>query len=187
MKHNKSNLKLYAIIGTMIIVIVIAIIILSFLLKSKTTTNKENITSIKNDFLRCEATDIDYPIFTYYNSNGKTLKIDLIFNDDKLKTIALEYTLDYSDRSIVATSEAHNRAAMNISFGKNNLDTDEFNAKYTKLDNALRMNLYANDSDIDYITTPYFMINADGSELPKTLIEYQLNYEQQGLSCTISN
>ena len=141
-------------------------------------------TSIKPNVLNCESNSIDYPFFTYNNSNSKKLKINLIFSENVLKTIALEYTLSYSDKTEIIASEAHNHAAMNLSFYADNLDSDEFNAKYTKFTNSMRMTLYAKNVDIDETTTKYFLIkNTDNEEIPKDFFEYKANYEKQGFNC----
>lgn len=181
----KKHWKSYSTIAIIIILSIIATVIVSHLLQGRTiTTTTNSINPAKHNSISCKADNISYPIFTYDNAQTKTLNIDLIFTGDALKTIALDYTLYYSNENMTKTSEAQNHAAMNLSFYSNGFDSDEFNAKYTKTDDSLRMNLYTQGTNIDQVSAKYFLINInENGNIPKTISEYEENYIKQGLIC----
>ena len=186
-KHNTKLPKIIPIIVTIGIICLVVIILLN-LMHGNTTVTNQAIGPISNDLLSCTSNEIIYPFFANNGTDAQTAKVDLIFANDKLKTISLNYTLYYNDTEAVNANEAINHAEMNLNFYKNNLNTDTLNAKYTKIDNSLRFNLYANSSDISRVTVKYFFIRlTDNEPLPNTLAEYQSNYESQGMTCIKSN
>lgn len=159
------------------------------MLNGKTTTTGQNPDDIEGQSLVCEKNNINYPIFTYYNTDKKELKITANFYDDKINAISLAYTMYYSDAQLITGSEAHNHAAMNISFGKNSLGPDSFNAHYSKMEDAMIMRLYATSNELNSVSAKYFLIRLkeDQISLPNTPAEYQENYKAQGLTCKLSS
>lgn len=167
-----------------IVVLAGIIFTLIYLMHGSTITNDNDTASIKTNALNCESNTTDYPIFAYDNSSSKKVKINLIFSENALKTVAMDYLLSYNNESEIIASEAHNHAAMNLNFYANGLNSDEFSAKYTKLVNGMRMNLYAKGTDINKTTAKYFLIELDDNEnVPENLSGYKMNYEKQGFNC----
>ena len=184
MRNNREKLLAKIILTFAVLAGIISIIL--FLLNGNTTTKTSDIKTIKNTSLRCSSNTVKYPFATYDNSLKKELKIDLIFNENILKTIALSYSLYYDNEEAVAISETQNHAAINIKFQNEGLGPDALNAKYTKLNDNFRLNLYHNGEKIDPVSAKYFLIKNDGGNLLETLSEYKTNYEQQNLICETS-
>lgn len=178
-KKNKATSIM--IIATILAAIII--VLLTLLLSGKTTTTGNYPDNENNKSLTCVSNDINYPIFTYDNSTKKEAKINILFSKDSIRSIALTYSLYYGDATSIIASEAHNHAAMNISFGANNLGTDALNAKYAKLENRMQMNLYATNSEINNVALRYFLINIDNDPTPDTVSSYKAIYEDEGMNC----
>lgn len=178
--HNKRNLKISAIIiGIILAVIIIVLFIL--LLNGKTTTTGNYPDNVSDESLTCTANNIKYPFFTYDNATKKEAEINILFSRDKLKSIALTYSLYYDNQQSITGSEAHNHAAMNISFGKNGMGADALNANYAKLENRMRMSLYANGNEISNISLQYFFITTNS--IPENVAAFKNIYQGIGFKC----
>ena len=181
---NKKTIKIVSIILTITAIIIAAMVILLYFLRGNTTTITNEVEPFSNDSLSCTSAQITYPFFKNNNAEAQTTRIDLIFANNKLSTIALSYILYYDNKNTVIASEAINHANMNHSFYDNHLGSDAFNAKYTKMSDSLRFNLYAHDSDINPASAKYFLINLTNVQtMPTTLTDYQIMYEEQGMTC----
>ena len=186
MKESKGG----KIIGIILIgaIIIACVVILVISMKGETKTSGQNPTSVASESLACESIETNYPITTYDNSVSKKLKIVTNFYNNKANAISLTYELFYNNTQQVTASEAHNHAAMNISFGKDGLGADAFNASYSKMENSMKMSLYINADNIEPISAKYFMLNTDSTDnLPNTIQEYKTNYEEQGFICNLNN
>ena len=186
MKESKGG-KIIGIISISTIIIA-CVIVLIISMKGETKTSGQNPTNVASESLVCESTEINYPITTYDNSVSKKLKIITNFYDGKANAISLVYELFYNSTQQITASEAHNHAAMNISFGKNGLGADSFNANYSKMEKSMKMGLYTNADNIKPISAKYFMLSVNNTgSLPSTIQEYQTNYEKQGFICSLNN
>lgn len=178
-KNNKSNYEI--IIGTVVFVAIIVGAIIFFLTQGSNITTGGYPDNVSDESLICTATDINYPVFTYDNSTKKEVKINILASEDKVKSISLIYSLYYNDMQSIKGSEAHNHAAMNTSFGKNNLSADSFNANYARLEDRMRMSLYVSGSDITTTALKYFFINAEN--VPENIATYKNIYKDNGFNC----
>lgn len=184
-KPEKEPTHIFLKFGLIILVLVAIVLVIIYFLHGKTTTTSEKIPNVKSVALSCASDSFIYPIFVYDGSKSRGLEVKMIFSEEELKSISLGYSLLYDSADLVQASEAHNHAAMNISFGKNNLEADAYNAKYTILSDRMRMNLYAPSSKLDETAKLYFLIDGDGT-FPKSVQELRKNYESQGFACEIS-
>lgn len=183
-------MKTKKIIGIIFVIVVsvACIITLIILLHGETKTSGQNSTNTKSKSLICESQTVKYPFFDYDNSTAKNLKITANFYNNKINAISLAYTLYYDDARQIALSESSNHADMNISFGKDNLGADAFNAHYAKMEDSMKMNLYIEFDKLNLATAKYFMVEPkDQTSLPVSLSEYQENYKKQGLNCEIGS
>lgn len=166
-----------------VILILLAVVLATvFLLRGNTTVTDNKGATVKNMTLSCIASGIEYPFFRYDNSTNKETKITLLFNGDNFKSISLFHTLHYGDADSVKGSEAQNHAAMNISFGENNLDADALSATYSMQTNKLIFTLYADVTDFNNNTSKYFL--ARDYDNKTTINNLKKNYEDQGFNCT---
>ena len=106
----------------------------------------------------------------------------MIFSEDELKSISLEYTLFYDSAEAIKASEAHNHAEMNFNFSRSGLSPDHYNAKYTVLSDSMRMNLYSVANKLDETAKLYFLIDGDGA-FPTGKSTLKKNYEMKGFIC----
>lgn len=183
---SKKNKRATSIMITVTILAAVIIILLIFLMQGSTTTTGNYPDNVSNKSLTCTTENIDYPFFTYDNAIKKTTEINILFSKDKLKSIALIYSLYYNDSRNIIGSEAHNHAAMNESFGANSLNADAYNAQYAKLEDRMQMNLYATSNQVNSLALKYFLIDASDDYIPSTIANYKTIYESNGMKCTES-
>ena len=158
-KSNDTTRKItYAIIGVLFIVVAVVLVIL-FLLNGSTTISDTTKTDIVTSSLSCEASDVDYPIFSYNESDKKDLKINMVFGEKKLDTLSLIYRMYFSDENKIESSEATNRASMNESFNKDGMSPDSFGATYAVLNDSFQMTLNAEKRQIDGLSSKYFLLD----------------------------
>lgn len=185
-KQNAGNPIILKLTGIALIIIAIILVIM-FLMKGSSIVVDNGISNMKSTALVCTSTIAKYPFFTYDDADSREMNVKVLFSGDEPKSISLDYTLFYGDQSLAAASEAHNHAAMNISYATNGLGPDALNIIYTVLNDRMRTNLFINASDINDASAKYFLINSESVRgLPKTLTDYQQNYAGQGLNCKVT-
>ena len=185
MKAKKTTGIIISIV--IILAIIICTIILILLMHGETKTAGENPSNVTSESLVCKSSSVDYPIFTYDHAKSKELKITANFYNDKVNALSLAYTLYYDNAEQIEASEAVNHADMNFSFANNGFDADYLNAHYSKMDDAMVMNLYATGKEITTTTAKYFVIKMeDQTSVPNTLAEYRKNYRAQGFNCEVN-
>jgi len=182
-------MKRGVIVGSVLFAIA-AIVFIIALAKSMAGTTKtigENPVDVTTKTINCQSKTIEYPFFAYDGSSGKNLNIRAEFRNDQIEVLSLKYTLFYNDARSVMDSENRNRAAMNRNLSKDGLEIEEYNAHYIATDSYFRMELYATTDELNDKAMRYFMLDANSnSTMLNTITEYQLEYEKQGFSCTIT-
>lgn len=131
--------------------------------------------------LSCESEMVSYPFFTYDKAEGRLLKIDAIFENDKLARISLYYKLDYNDASQIQESEVNNHIAMNNAFKEDGLVVDSFGANYSKFFDGLQLSLYAESKDLNGVKEKYFLL--DGLSGNYWLDEVKQQMNKMGFDC----
>lgn len=177
-KHIGS--EVFVAIG-MFLVIVAVVLLLAFFLRGQTTVSGENPDVKSTISLNCVSDDYKYDFFPYDNSDNKNLKIDIIFENEKVSSASLVYMLYYQNAENITESDAENHASMNINFSKDGLEADALNANFSKLSDGLKMSLYANIEDINDVTSKYFLL--DYFDKGYTIKNIQRVYESKGLVC----
>ncbi len=182
MVNQKNNNGVIA--GAIIFGLILIGIILFFIFQGSTTTTGDNLEGTTNKALVCTSDILDYPFFAYDNSDHKYTEINILFSGNDMQSISLSHSLYYyNDNSLVVGSEAHNHAAMNMNFSESGLPADSFNAKYTKFENEMRMDLYTTESNINSRTLNYFLIDVNDGYVPSELGSYRDFYESKGMNC----
>ena len=177
-RHDFSSWLKWVVLAALISIVILLI----FLMRGKTTVTGQYLDDVKNVSLSCEGVGLPYPIFTYDNSSQKKAKLNLIFSRDELKSISLVYNLSYSSLNSSTASKAHNHAAMNISFGKDGLNADNYSAVYSESETGLQMSLYATGSDLkSSVFKKYFFL--EGDTIANSPDTYQRAYESRGFTC----
>lgn len=182
-KEEKKINWLIPVILVLIFVIIIAIIINS--LRGNTTYTGSFDNGKKTDTLVCYSEQVSYPIFNYDNSSSKSLKINVVFENDKLGSISLYYKLNYPYEEMAKKSESVNHAAMNLSFYDVGMKTDDLNAKYSFVDNDFQMSIYARSTDLNEKSLKYFMLSSIYEVKNLTMEKLAKIYNEAGLDCEI--
>lgn len=147
-----------------------------------------NLGIYANTVLSCTSPSVNYPFFTYDDSESRELSIDVIFSDKILNAISLKYILYYSDQDKISKSQATNHAAMDISFYSSGLGANSFDAVYSILNDSMRMTLYATKNIFNRSAAQYFMIDVpDEAPVPQSIDEFEAIYKKGGLNCTIKD
>lgn len=172
---------------TILISILVLIIVLILLMRGETKTSGNFPANVEGESLTCESHSIKYPFFATDGAKSRDLKITASFYDKKMNAISLEYTLFYDTEEQIKASEAHNHAAMNISFGSSGLSADAFNANYSKMSNAMKMLLFVKEEEFDMNSAKYFMVEVqEKKDLPEKIDGFEKIYKSQGFACNKS-
>ena len=183
-KSNKSN-KNWWIIILAVGVILLIVFVFWLLVKGDVKTTGEYPDDVKDSSLTCTTTKVEYPFFTYDESSSKEATINMLFKNKELNSISFIYSLKYDNERAVTASEAHNHAAMNISFAKVGLEADALNANYTRTNNEMILTLHATMADLNEDSGKFFLIN----DIPvdSSISRYARNYKNQGFKCEKDN
>ena len=178
-KKNKAN-KL-ALIGIILIILAI-FLLLGFFLSGETKVSGEWSGIEKSETIVCSISEKDYPFFTYDKAQDKTIKVNAIFNKDKITAISLTHILYYDNEKAIIDSENLNHVAMNENFSTDSLGFDALGLKFSKFDGGLQMSLYTKEINDEMLK--YFMLNGANTY---DMTEVQQIYESQGFKCEINN
>ena len=88
-------------LGIVLVIFIALIIVVLYFLRGKTTTTNEQIPTVKSTSLSCFSDSFVYPIFTYDGAKSRELSIKMIFSEDTLKSVALEYSLFYDSVELI--------------------------------------------------------------------------------------
>ena len=180
-KKNKSSWFLIIGIGLLLVAVILAIY---FFLRGETKVTGGWPEPETSESLSCEIEGLAYPLFKYDNSNKETTKVDVIFDDDKLKTISLVQQQYYDNSGEIERSEAENHAAMNLRMQDEGLGPDALEMNFARLTDSLKMSLYADAEKINGSTVKYFELDGVGKYDRNTI---QMAYEQKGFDCVVKS
>lgn len=180
--EKKDYAWVYVLLG-MVCIIILIIVWLLYLLQGDTRTTSESEV-IRSEAIACDGEGMLYPFFDYDGSNSKMVKINAVFNDDELDTIALTVKLYYDDAGQIERSNTNNHAAMNKSFASDALGADSLDAHYSNLQDAMQMTLYARAKDLNGVTSKYFLADGISNYSKDALTRY---YNDRGLNCVVKN
>ncbi len=174
---NQNYNWIFVLLGSLLTIAAIVLVLL-FLMQGKTTSIDPGSEVTTTESITCESTTTKYPILS--GGTLSNLKINAIFNNDKLHTISLTYKLNYGNNEAAKQGSATNHAAMNKSFSKDNLEPDSFDATYSILEDTFQMTLYAEAREINAISAKYFLLE-DSSKYTKEILTK--TYNEKGLNC----
>lgn len=188
-KSDQKNSKIMIIRIVGVIFVVVAVILaIWFLLNGEKTVTGGYPATEKATALSCTKRDETYSILDskIERTDTKDLKIDAIFNGQELNSIALSYMLYYGNNDLAATGEAKVHAAMNDSFNENELSPDSLGANYNKMQNNVKMTLYATRSELNDKTAKYFLLDFSVRN-PLTLDSMKKHYEGKEFKCDVND
>ena len=176
---NKTN-KWFILIGTILIISSI-ILTIWFFMRGQTTVTGNYLQNERSISISCKNERIEYPFFSYINTNNKKMTINLIFNDEHMQSASLTYELMFTNESDATKSETINRASMNkaiAAFGLNGILSPNYSYNST----SMHMNLYVSKTDFEKAKKFLLLDNTD-SDI-KTIIK---SYENLGFACINNN
>ena len=185
-KTEKNHKALKLVIVLLALVIIVAVII--WLLHGKTTTTGRFPENVRNESLECEQDGIIYGKTNKIKPESTKLKLTFVFyGEDNFASASLKYdatfTNDYEARK--AEPIAHAQFAKELA--ADGFSFEEFNNKFSTIDNQLVLTLFINDGKIDDHAKSYFYIDTDENTTPPTkLSEYKTVYEKRGFVCKSS-
>ena len=182
-KKKQGHKWILVLIGIILIVTAFVLLIL-FLLQGNTKTIGEGGSIETTEAITCEGNNIAYPYFKYDNSKEKSLKINAIFDNNKLETITLTYKLTYDDAKQAEQSSAENHASLNTQFAEDSLGADALSAHFSLLKNAMQLSLHADAKEVTGITSKYFLMDNDNGNHKKESLTKIFN--SKGLDCIIN-
>lgn len=168
-----------------VLIFVALLAILLFFLNGETTMTGEFEGQKNPETLFCESNETAYSIFAFDESDSKSLKVNAVFEDEKLNSISLIYKLNYSDKDTLSFSEARNHAEVNEHFKADGMNPDSLSAKYGIMSDGMQFSIYAKDDDISNTTLKYFMIINNTSTDQLTKEKLSKLYNKVGLNCII--
>ncbi len=167
------------------LILIAAALLVCFFLNGKTTVTGGWPEPETSESLSCEAEGRAYPFFRYDNSTKKTTKITAVFKNDVLKTISLVHELYYNSSAEITQSEAENHAALNLRMQDERLGADALGANYAKLEDRMKMSLFADADKLNSGTVKYFELDwTESGEY--NLATARKNYEAKGYKCATS-
>ena len=178
-KDKNAKKIIFGIAGVLLFVVAIVLIVL-YLLSGKTTIGNNVRTDVVAESLSCESDEIQYPFFSYDESDRKNTKINILFDEKKIDSLSFVYRLYYGDNERIVTSEAVNHANMNEAFEKDSLPPDSFDAVYAVLNDSMQMTLNATKKQIDGVSSKYFLLEGANNYSKESLKNY---YESKGFKC----
>ena len=181
---NQNKKALLCLIG-IILLVVAAIMLILYFLRGETSIDNSGGDYDAVQSITCEGNNVDYPLIKSISSESNYLKIIIVTDKDKLKTVSLTRTIIGVDGSNVENSRAKVRYEMNKHFDSDNLSPDSFSVTYSSVDDGFQVRLFAELKDLNGMTYKYFLLENAGGNLKKDNITKI--YNEKGLNCVINN
>lgn len=181
---NKMKKKDILALSTVLIIVAVLLVVVFFIVKGLlgNTSIKNNVTSVEEtQSLKCESDEVKYALLDGEIGDKGSIKINAVFNDDKLSVVSLEYKMYFDDRKSVDQDEARTRVIMNRRFADDGLPADALGVNYTRLDDAMQLNLYAKVNELNSSTVRYFMLEDAGGHYSYNSVKKV--YADLGLKC----
>ncbi|MBR3132095.1 hypothetical protein IKG33_01640 [Candidatus Saccharibacteria bacterium] len=181
-KFEKRNRR-WVLIGSIVFALIAIVLWIALLSPRKVETGERKTEISKVESMACEGSDTIYPYFQFDNSTRRNLKVVATIEDNKIRSITLQYMLYYNDSELIKRSETENHAAMNLAFAKKDVDGTKMNATYAKLSDAFRFGIYKTTEEMTTAERDFFLL--DGVEGDDIAILSQ-RYNQLGMNCTVA-
>ena len=168
-----------------ILIIAAALFLILFFLKGETTIDNSSMGVTKSESLVCTNEGILYPFFTYDETAQRTMKVNVVFQNDELSSLSLIYTSYYDDMDKIGKSININQVNMNKIFIDDGLAFDALGLYFSKMSNGVQFGLYAKANEINNISKKYFLLDSYDDGLARE--EIMQKYISKGFNCTIFN
>lgn len=174
-----------AVLATLVVfVVLMAIVIMVSTMQDQVDYTNDGGMVETTRSISCESEENVYPFFRNDGAKSRNMKIKAVFSDDKLDKVSLIYRLKYDGEKTIEQMATKYDIVMNEAFDEDGLGGDALGASYSRLEDAVQMNLYAEANLINGITAKYFLLEGlSGHYSIDSLAE---NYNKMGFSCIIN-
>lgn len=182
--RKKKDKKWILILLGIICIVIAFVLLIIFLLQGNTKTISEGGSIEPTEAITCTSDEVIYPFFKSNDAKSRSMKINAIFDNDKLDIITLTYKLEYDDAKQAEQSSAENHASLNTQFAEDSLGADALDTHFSLLKNAMQLSLHADAKEVTGITSKYFLIdNSSGNHKKDSLTKM---FNSKGLDCIIN-
>ena len=185
--NEKGNHKwIFVLVGAILLIAAVVLIIL-FLLQGTSSSTDSGGSSETVESLACEGDKVEYPFFKHVDGvDGKSMKVNATFNNDKLNTISFTYKISYKDKNKdheeIERTKKDNYFDVTEDFQDSGLSTDALGVRFSTLTDGVQMSLYSDAKGLSNVSSKYFMLDsANGSY---KISNVKKIYENLGLKCT---
>lgn len=182
-KKNKTRIIKLIVFFSILIGIVL---VLFFFLRGTNTTSGRFPDNIKNISLDCSSNSTTYSYTDKVNPKATEMKITMVFyGEQNLSSASLKYTMNFETPHDAGVAESVTHAQFAKALASSGLKFEEFDNKFSIIDNNLVLTLYFPKTITDEKTGSFFLVKnlPEENRLPKSLREYQKNYESQDFIC----
>lgn len=173
--------SVFSLMGVICIIAAVVLIAI-FMLRGETTSiDSGSIETAQS--LACKGDNLIYPYSEGIDAEKRSLKINVILNNDELSSVSLIYKIYPKDASAIQQNTTNLHIAVNKSFGESGLGTDALGATYSSLADSVQMTFYAEARSINGVTAKYFLLeNTSGNYVKDAIMQA---YSNKGLSCIL--
>lgn len=188
-KDNSDNPHRLRNFIVLILVLALIVLIIIWLLRGKTTTSGRFPENVKNESLECNIANKIYDKTNNVSPANTETRVTMIFyGESEFSSINFRYTMHLASVKEAGEAEAITHVQFAENLGYSGLTYEEFNNKFTRIDNDLILSLYSSEKFKKDTAYEYFLINKDASTgaYPESLEDFRKNYESQGFTCKSS-
>lgn len=183
----KKRFTNWALLIGILLIVASVVLIIWFFLKGEVTVTGSYPKPETSDSITCIGADIPYPYFRTDGVSKTIINVTGVFEDDKLSTISLIYSIYYSNPNDVNRNIAVNQANINLATQADGLGSNIFNIHFSEFSDHIDARFYAEAKDITARSSKYLMLNSalEHDTYSKSLVEKI--YTKQGLDCIVKN
>ncbi len=184
-KSKKSSKKwIYALIGCLL-VIVAGVSVVLFLLQGETkVTNSDGSKEVAHSLV-CEGNIDEYPFFKHDDSDSKSVKVNALYDGEKLDSISFTYQMTYKGdkkdvKDLKKISDA-NSGDIEKEFDDSGVNYGAFDIKFTTLENGVQMAMYAKTKELSSSSAKFFLLDSASGQYKVDNLKNI--YGTKGLKC----
>ena len=187
--HKEKNYAWLYVLGGSILLIAAVVLILLYFMTGSVTVSDNGGGKETTESLACEGEKTEYPFFKHTEGvDGKSMKVNAVFNDDKLETISFVYKISYKDKNKdpkeIEQTKTSNYFDVTKEFEESGLTVGALGVSFSTVSDGVQMSLYADSKGLSSISSKFLMLDsANGSYRISNLKKI---YENLGLKCVVN-
>lgn len=181
MQSKKYNSRKFFAFGGLLLLTVAVVLFVLFLLSGEVKFVRQEQEEVLSKSLACRASDVKYSFFKYSDYLENSTKVNILFEDNKLKSISFLYISDYIDNVSLKNSKDINESSMKESIYEDGINDQDLSITYSYYDNKMSLSLYAIGDGFNAKVSKYFLL--EGLNHESKINSFIEKYEKQGFSC----